>query len=64
MNRKHRLKALEKKLNPAAKTIQAYLPDWLQDSNYKEPVANPGEKIIVPSGFLALDKDGSIYYES
>ena len=60
MNRKHRLKALEKKMKPPVTGIQAFLPDWLQGDDYKEPVASPGERIIVPSGYLALQSDGTV----
>ena len=57
---KKRVKALERKLNPQQAFIQAYLPDWLKPEDYVAPVATPGEKIIKPSGFLAIQPDGSV----
>ena len=61
MNRNIRLKVLEKKMNPPAKTIQAFLPDWLQDADYVEP--EPTGKVIKPMGYLALQPDGTVKYK-
>ena len=62
MKHKTRLKRVEKEIKPA-ETLTAILPSWLQDDSYSEPVAKPGEKIIKPSGFMALQPDGSIKWQ-
>ena len=54
------LKRRVTRLYPSKEGIQAILPDWLQDDDYIAPVASPDEKIIVPSGYLALQEDGSV----
>ncbi|MFC1630712.1 hypothetical protein ACFL2N_02140 [Pseudomonadota bacterium] len=58
MSKKARLKAIETKNRPV--TLQAKLPTWLQDDSYTEPVATG--KVITPSGYLTLQKDGSILW--
>jgi hypothetical protein len=58
MSKKTRLKAIERKHRPV--TLQAILPSYLQDSSHTEPVAT--NKVIRPSGYLALDKNGEIYF--
>ena len=60
MSKKARLKAIESKNRPL--TLQAKLPTWLQDDSYTEPVATG--RVIKPSGYLALQKDGSVKFET
>ena len=57
------LKRRVTRLYPANESLTALLPDWLQDDDYIAPVASPDEKIIVPSGFLAIQKDGTIKWQ-
>jgi len=62
MNRNIRLKALEKKMNPPPNTIQAFLPDWLQEDDYVEPKVTG--KVIQPIGYLALQPDGTVKFKA
>ena len=60
MKHKTRLKRVEKAHKPA-ETLTAILPDWLQDDSYTEPVTTG--RVIVPSGYRALQPDGSIKWQ-
>ena len=59
MKHKTRLKRVEKEIQPA-ETLTAILPDWLKDDSYTEPVTTG--RVIVPSGYLALDENGEVYF--
>ena len=60
---KARLKLVERKLFDDDE-LQAVLPDWLADDYPTCHSGSTGERIIKPSGFLAIQPDGSVKYES
>ena len=60
MSIKDRMKRIERKHKPVNPTLSAILPDWLQPADYVEPVVSPGERVIVPKGYQALQPDGSV----
>ena len=62
MSQHRRLRAVEKKLCPPSIDIHALLLDWLQDENYVEPEFTG--KVIKPRGYLTMQPDGSVKYES
>ena len=62
MSIKDRLKRAEKAVKPTENTIQAFLPSYLQDDSYIEPVANG--RVIKPSGYLALQPDGTVKFKT
>ena len=63
MSLKDRMKRIERKHKPVNNTLQAILPEWLQPADYVAFVAGPGERIIKPSGYQALQPDGSIKWQ-
>jgi hypothetical protein len=63
-NLERRLKLVEKKMQSPDRLV-AILPDWLASALPSD--AHPpkkGERVIKPSGFLAIQPDGSVKYES